>query len=1045
MAYDGEIKIGVQLDTSKTKGSAAQLGRNIEKAMSSGDARIRNMGLSMQKLADKMERARAKMAEMESTQLPTEQFAALSSAIDATTAKIDKAKSALLSMQESGKATVPTDEYAELMSQRDWVQKRVGSLLEKKSLKGDQKAELSELQTQLVEIDKEMQALVTSGQAFKASDAYRTKAEEVKQLESELSKLQSQQQAMVDSGTAYTSGADTAAYATEAQNMGYMEQQADIMNQKFDEATSSGSRLKAIFSQLGSAVGGAFKKIGSFIKNQVTKGANDAHRSFGRLFRQVLKYGLGVRSLFILYRKLRQYTIQAFKDMAKQYPEINAQLSGLLSNFSQFKASLATAFQPLLNIVLPILNTIINALTTAANAVGAFFASLTGQGFIYKAVKQQKNFAGAVGGTGKAAKQAKEELADYDKLVVISSNDAGAGGGGGGGGAGSGAATFEKTPIDGFLGDFGKLLAEKIKEGDWKGVGQAISDKLSEVMESIPWNKVYEKARNFGTGLAQFLNGLINPRLFGNLGKTLAGALNTAFEFLYSFATTFDWVNLGKSIAAGINNFFKTFDFKKAGATFSKLAIGLLNTISTAIQDVDWDVVGQKIVEFLGSIDWVELFGSAQALSFALIGALLELFFGIVAQLSQQLGELFKELGLDAISGFFKGVAENIRTSISWIKKQFNKIVKAIKDFFQIHSPSKLMEGIGKDVIQGFWNGILKLIQKLEKKISKWLEPFTESFDEVVEYVGGLWDKFTSSIKDISAKFKLNVGGALSRITDLDTWRTKFTALANVWKDKVSTLKANVGGAISKITDLDTWKTKFTSLFNVWKDKAATMKATVSGALSKITDLDTWKSKMDSLRSAWANKTADLKATLSGISNINVLDTWKSKMTSLKNSWVGKTATFVLNQTGTAIQALLDKIKTLRDSWKDKVATFSLKFSAAASDLKQWVNTNVIDKINSKFRSVPILKHHLIPHLASGAVIPPNKEFLAVLGDQKKGTNIEAPLDTIVQAFRTALREGAGNSNPIILQLSGRTVAEVVWDETEKRYKQKGISGSFAY
>ena len=39
-----------------------------------------------------------------------------------------------------------------------------------------------------------------------------------------------------------------------------------------------------------------------------------------------------------------------------------------------------------------------------------------------------------------------------------------------------------------------------------------------------------------------------------------------------------------------------------------------------------------------------------------------------------------------------------------------------------------------------------------------------------------------------------------------------------------------------------------------------------------------------------------------------------------------------------------------------------------------------------------------IPRLAEGAVIPPNKEFMAVLGDQRNGTNIEAPLATIEEA-----------------------------------------------
>jgi len=47
-----------------------------------------------------------------------------------------------------------------------------------------------------------------------------------------------------------------------------------------------------------------------------------------------------------------------------------------------------------------------------------------------------------------------------------------------------------------------------------------------------------------------------------------------------------------------------------------------------------------------------------------------------------------------------------------------------------------------------------------------------------------------------------------------------------------------------------------------------------------------------------------------------------------------------------------------------------------------------------------------VPQLAQGAVIPPNKEFMAVLGDQKAGTNIEAPLDTLVAAFRQVVGEG---------------------------------------
>ena len=63
------------------------------------------------------------------------------------------------------------------------------------------------------------------------------------------------------------------------------------------------------------------------------------------------------------------------------------------------------------------------------------------------------------------------------------------------------------------------------------------------------------------------------------------------------------------------------------------------------------------------------------------------------------------------------------------------------------------------------------------------------------------------------------------------------------------------------------------------------------------------------------------------------------------------------------------------------------------------------------------------PALASGAVIPPNREFMAVLGDQKSGTNIEAPLQTMVDAFRQALNEGGYGDAVVNLYLDGEKIA----------------------
>lgn len=63
---------------------------------------------------------------------------------------------------------------------------------------------------------------------------------------------------------------------------------------------------------------------------------------------------------------------------------------------------------------------------------------------------------------------------------------------------------------------------------------------------------------------------------------------------------------------------------------------------------------------------------------------------------------------------------------------------------------------------------------------------------------------------------------------------------------------------------------------------------------------------------------------------------------------------------------------------------------------------------------IPSISAITIPKLAKGAVIPPNKEFLAVLGDQRNGTNIETPLATMIDAFKAALSEGGYSSLPPI-------------------------------
>lgn len=87
-----------------------------------------------------------------------------------------------------------------------------------------------------------------------------------------------------------------------------------------------------------------------------------------------------------------------------------------------------------------------------------------------------------------------------------------------------------------------------------------------------------------------------------------------------------------------------------------------------------------------------------------------------------------------------------------------------------------------------------------------------------------------------------------------------------------------------------------------------------------------------------------------------------------------------------------------------------------------------LDLIGIEFRGIPQIPEVHIPRLAQGAVIPPNREFMAVLGDQKSGTNIETPLATMVQAFKQALVEsGYGGSNEAVLVLDKDVLGKVVY------------------
>jgi hypothetical protein len=102
------------------------------------------------------------------------------------------------------------------------------------------------------------------------------------------------------------------------------------------------------------------------------------------------------------------------------------------------------------------------------------------------------------------------------------------------------------------------------------------------------------------------------------------------------------------------------------------------------------------------------------------------------------------------------------------------------------------------------------------------------------------------------------------------------------------------------------------------------------------------------------------------------------------------------------------------------------------------MSTYIIPEINR------LKKAFNLPALANGSVIPPNSEFLAILGDQKSGTNIETPLSTMIEAFNVS-QNSNGNASLLndIKNLLAKGSTLVVNDKVLGRVVNTTQSASF--
>ena len=173
---------------------------------------------------------------------------------------------------------------------------------------------------------------------------------------------------------------------------------------------------------------------------------------------------------------------------------------------------------------------------------------------------------------------------------------------------------------------------------------------------------------------------------------------------------------------------------------------------------------------------------------------------------------------------------------------------------------------------------------------------------------------------------------------------------------------------------------------------------------------------------------------------------WVGILRNIANLWTAKKSILI----NAGMSVMRNVFKSIKDSIGEEIDKLTNKiYNGVIDGLNSlpFINikthsgggTSIDDKTYTSYRkSAPMS----IPHLAKGAVIPPNNKFLAMLGDQTSGTNIETPLSTMIQAFKSALSDsnysGMGDIYIPIYVNNELTSEELIRKQEIERYRSNG-------
>lgn len=462
-----------------------------------------------------------------------------------------------------------------------------------------------------------------------------------------------------------------------------------------------------------SSVAGGIRKISSGIFS-IHKSANKSTSSLGTMtkaIRTLLKYSIGIRSLYVLMNKLRSAAVEGFQNLAQYSGTTNNSISMLQSSLTQLKNALATAFAPILTVAAPILVQFINLLSQALTYVGMFFAALTGQKTFTKAVSVQQDYAASLDKTADSAKKAAkalegylsplDEINNYDDGSDSSSSD----GTGGGYTGPTPDQMFEEVPIKNSIKGIADKIRKLIKQEDWEGLGkylaQCINKGLKYVYDAISWKNVGPKVTEFCDAFTRTFNSLVDNIDWDLMGRTVGAGITTlirTFNRLTDPSTGINFKRLGSGISQGLRGMIDEVPWREFGNALGNKFMIAWRMFDGFVQDMarknnagitGWQELGNAVAEALNGIfDKVNFSDIADSLTTGINGAF------------ESLAQFTEDFDWDE-------VAENIGNGIATFIQDFKwkENGEALGDFLS-HLCTALTDAITPDTFYDLGKGI---------------------------------------------------------------------------------------------------------------------------------------------------------------------------------------------------------------------------------------------------------------------------------------------------------------------------------------------------